>query len=108
MWLLPHADKRTVIGLFVRHFTQPLYVKYCRKNKNSVRIAHNILTERKIEYLALAVLGYENLEIEANLVVSRSTVKKTLENVFEAKGSKQSLRCFYGFFFVHFNLAVFD
>ena len=56
--------------------------RIAEKFKNSVKVYHNILTKREIEYLTLLALGCENLEIAANLVVSRSTVKKTLENIF--------------------------
>ena len=52
------------------------------RNRKELRLSHYILTRREIEYLALAALGCENLKIAATLVVSRSTVKKTLENVF--------------------------
>ena len=52
------------------------------KTKNSRVISLHILTEREIEYLSLIALGCENLEIATKLAVSRSTVKKTLENVF--------------------------
>ena len=42
-----------------------------------------ILTAREIEYLSLAALGFKNFEIADLLSVTNSTVKKTLENIFE-------------------------
>ena len=42
----------------------------------------NILTPREIEYLALAALGFKNLQIAEILVVTQSTVKKMLESIF--------------------------
>lgn len=41
----------------------------------------NILTPREIEYLALAALGFKNLQIAEILVVTQSTVKKMLESI---------------------------
>ena len=58
------------------------------RNRKELRLSQYILTRREIEYLALAALGCENLEIAAMLVVSRSTVKKTLENVFRKLKAK--------------------
>ena len=56
--------------------------------KDSRELHHGILTEREIEYLTLVALGCENFEIAANLVVSRSTVKKTIENIFRKLKAK--------------------
>ena len=58
-------------------------VRILKGIKDSRELHHGILTEREIEYLTLAALGCENLEIAAKLVVSLSTVKKTLENIFQ-------------------------
>ena len=58
-------------------------VQIAEKIKNGVKTSYNTLTKREIEYLTLAALGCENLEIAAKLVVSLSTVKKTLENIFQ-------------------------
>ena len=52
------------------------------RNRKELDLSRDILTKREIEYLSLIALGCENLEIAAKLIVSRSTVKKTLENVF--------------------------
>lgn len=42
-----------------------------------------ILTNREIEYLSLASLGYKNKEIARVLSVSLGAVKKTLELIFQ-------------------------
>ena len=42
-----------------------------------------ILTNREIEFLCLVSLGYKNNIIANNLFVAKSTVKKTLENIFK-------------------------
>lgn len=42
-----------------------------------------ILTNREIEYLALASLGYKNIEIAGILSVSLGAVKKTLEVIYQ-------------------------
>ena len=44
--------------------------------------SRSILTNREIEYLSLAALGYPNPMIAKILTVTRSTVKKTFETVF--------------------------
>ena len=49
----------------------------------------NILTPREIEYLALAALGFKNLQIAEILVVTQSTVKKMLESIFSKLNSKE-------------------
>lgn len=41
------------------------------------------LTERETEYLSLAAMGFKNKQIGYILSVSKSTVKKTFENVFQ-------------------------
>lgn len=43
---------------------------------------NTIITQREIQYLLLAADGYKNLEIAQKLYVSKSTVKKTFENIF--------------------------
>lgn len=48
----------------------------------------NILTPREIEYLALAALGFKNLQIAEILVVTQSTVKKMLESIFSKLNAK--------------------
>lgn len=40
------------------------------------------LTSREAEYLALVAMGFKNIEIAKIFIVSKSTVKKTLENIF--------------------------
>ena len=52
------------------------------KNRKELHLSRDILTKREIEYLTLAALGCANTEISTKLVVSRSTVKKTFENIF--------------------------
>lgn len=47
-----------------------------------------ILTSRKIEYLSLAALGCKNYMIADLLCVSKSTVKKTFELIFEDLNAK--------------------
>lgn len=47
-----------------------------------------VLTNREIEYLALVGLGYKNIEIALILIVSPSTVKKTLENIYDKLKAK--------------------
>lgn len=42
-----------------------------------------ILTEREIEYLSLAALGCKNYIIADLLIVTTSTVKKTLKKIYE-------------------------
>lgn len=44
---------------------------------------NNVLTSREIEYLSLIALGFKNKMIADTLFVSKSTVKKTIENIFE-------------------------
>lgn len=48
----------------------------------------SLLTPREIEYLALVALGYKNNEIAKILYVSYSTVKKTLELIFDKLNAK--------------------
>ena len=52
------------------------------RTRKELHLSRDILTKREIEYLTLAALGCANTEISTKLVVSRSTVKKTLENIF--------------------------
>ena len=52
----------------------------------------NILTPREIEYLALAALGFKNLQIAEILVVTQSTVKKMLESIFSKLNAKDSVK----------------
>ncbi len=40
------------------------------------------LTIREAEYLVLVAMGFKNSEIARIFIVSKSTVKKTLENIF--------------------------
>lgn len=49
---------------------------------------NNILTSREIEYLSLIALGFKNKMIANTLFVSKSTVKKTIENIFEDLNAK--------------------
>lgn len=61
------------------------------KNQEAIKKAcksKRILTEREIEYLSLAGLGYKNCQIASILYVSPSTVKKTLELIFRKINAK--------------------
>lgn len=56
--------------------------------KNSeTQVRSNILTPRELEYLSLVALGFTNPQIAQKLIVSRSSVKKTLENIFRKLGA---------------------
>ena len=56
--------------------------------KNSeTQVRSNILTPRELEYLSLVALGFTNPQIAKKLIVSRSSVKKTLENIFRKLGA---------------------
>ena len=46
------------------------------------------LTERERDYLSLVAQGCSNKEIADILIVSKCTVKKTLENIFEKLGAR--------------------
>ena len=46
------------------------------------------MTNREIEFLCLVALGYGNNLIAENLFVTKSTVKKTLENIFKKLNAK--------------------
>ncbi len=46
-----------------------------------------ILTNRLIEYLVLASIGYTNAEIGKILCVTKSTVKKSFEDIFNKIGA---------------------
>ena len=48
----------------------------------------NILTAREIEYISLVALGYGNKIIAKTLLVTHSTVKKTLEIIFDKLKAK--------------------
>lgn len=54
----------------------------------TLKMPANILTPREIEYLALAALGFKNLQIAEILVVTQSTVKKMLESIFSKLNAK--------------------
>lgn len=54
-----------------------------KDNKNKY-----ILTPRQLEYLTLAALGFNNYEISKLLFVSKSTVKKMLEEIFRRLKAK--------------------
>ena len=56
------------------------------KNSES-QVRSNILTPRELEYLSLVALGFTNPQIAQKLIVSRSSVKKTLENIFRKLGA---------------------
>ncbi len=51
--------------------------------KKGIRKTNNNLTARETEYLSLAAMGFNNNEIAHILSVTKSTVKKTLESVFQ-------------------------
>ena len=55
---------------------------------NSRTLRHHILTQREIEYLSLAALGYKNKQISKILFVSYSAVKKTFETVYRKLSAK--------------------
>lgn len=66
--------------------------------KSLASTKNTILTKREVEYLLLAADGYKNLEIAQRLYVSKSTVKKTFENIFlklNAKTKAQALAIAY-------------
>ncbi len=48
----------------------------------------NSLTNREIENLSLVALGYKNKKIAEKLIVTVSTVKKTLEKIFRKLKAK--------------------
>ena len=48
----------------------------------------NMLTQRKMEHIVLAALGYTNQEIAETLYISKSTVKKTFEDIFKKLDAK--------------------
>lgn len=52
------------------------------KNKTGKTQKHH-LTARETEYLSLVAMGFKNSEIAKTLSVTKSTVKKTLEAVFQ-------------------------
>lgn len=54
-------------------------VLFVLKNQND----QCILTDREIEYLSFVAMGFTNYEIATALYVSYSTVKKTLETIFD-------------------------
>ena len=54
-----------------------------KDNKNKY-----ILTPRQLEYLTLAALGFNNYKISKLLFVSKSTVKKMLEEIFRRLKAK--------------------
>ena len=45
--------------------------------------AQIVLTQRKIEHIVLAASGFTNQEIAQILFISKSTVKKTFEDIFK-------------------------
>ncbi|MCD7780905.1 MAG: helix-turn-helix transcriptional regulator, partial [Candidatus Gastranaerophilales bacterium] len=53
-------------------------IKELRRKQNA-----SILTDRECEFLCLAAMGFKNKQIAYILSVSKSTVKKTLENIFQ-------------------------
>ncbi len=60
----------------------PLSTKDILNNNIGIENKHNSLTNRELEYLSLVALGYMNKKIAEKLIVTLSTVKKTLENIF--------------------------
>ena len=56
--------------------------------KNLLIVEKSILTNRKLEYLSLIALGFKNKRIAETLFVSKSTVKKTIENIFKDLNAK--------------------
>ena len=48
----------------------------------------HLLTQRKIEHIVLAALGFTNNEIAKTLFISKSTVKKTFEDIFKKLNAK--------------------
>ena len=48
----------------------------------------SILTAREVEYLSMVAFGFKNRMIADILFVSKSTVKKTLENIFKDLNAK--------------------
>ena len=60
----------------------PSATKDIINNNIGIENENNYLTNREIEYLSLVALGYKNKKIAEKLIVTVSTVKKTLENIF--------------------------
>ncbi len=55
---------------------------------SSVTQNNSIITDRETEYLSLVALGYKNIQIANILSVSKSTVKKTLEEIYRKLNAK--------------------
>lgn len=55
---------------------------------SSVTQNNSIITDRETEYLSLVALGYKNIQIANILSVSKSTVKKTLEEIYRKLKAK--------------------
>ena len=67
---------------------QNIVVKYTKSDSSKMNNNKNLLTQRKIEHIVLAALGFTNNEIAKTLFISKSTVKKTFEDIFKKLNAK--------------------
>ena len=76
----PFAEKERAVAVLLQpHVTDALRIQ-------SHRTAADLLTQRQYELLRLVATGCDNVEIARHLSLSRTTVRKHLENAFARLG----------------------